>query len=336
SHPDEAGYQRFLQYVFDRQWSALKGYANERSIRILGDVPIFVADGSIDVRAHPELFELDTLGRPLEVAGVPPDLFSKTGQRWGNPLFRWEVMAQDGYRWWADRLRRTLELVDIVRIDHFRGFAAYWAIPASEPTAVKGEWRKGPGLALFRELGRQLGELPIVVEDLGLITTDVVAIRQALGYPGMKVLQFGFDGDGSNPYLPHNYSADCVVYTGTHDNDTTTSWYALLPENQQHAVRRYLGTDAHDVAWDFIRLAEASVAVLAICPAQDLLSLGNDARFNFPGHGSGNWGWRLDAPLSDELGQRLLDLTATYGRQPRQAEEVPMQPEQYPFGQLAH
>jgi 4-alpha-glucanotransferase len=331
----KADFLRFTQFEFDRQWSALKQAANERRVRIVGDVPIFVADGSVDVRAHPELFHLDDAGRPTHVAGVPPDLFSETGQRWGNPLYNWEAMAADGYRWWRDRLRRMLELVDVVRIDHFRGFAAYWSVPASEDTAVHGEWRQGPGTRLFDEIGRELGELPIVVEDLGLITSDVLDLRDTLGYPGMKVLQFAFDGKPDNPYLPHNYHHEAMVYTGTHDNDTTLGWYQQLPESDRHAVRQYLGTDGSDIAWDLIDLASGSVARMAVFPAQDLLSLGNDARFNFPGKADGNWSWRLlPGQLDEATAARLREMTAYYNRLPREAAE-PEPVKDYPFGMAA-
>lgn len=331
-----ADFLRFEQFEFDRQWSGLRRYANERQVRIVGDTPIFVADGSVDVRSHPDLFLLDDRGQPTHVAGVPPDLFSETGQRWGNPLYDWQVMARDGYAWWKDRLRRMLELVDVVRIDHFRAFAAYWAVPAAERTAERGQWMQGPGAELFRQVGHELGPLPIVVEDLGLITTDVLAIRDELGYPGMKVLQFAFDGKPDNPYLPHNYTADCMVYTGTHDNDTSLSWYQQLPEGDKHAVRRYLGTDATDVAWDLIRLASGSTARLAVFPAQDLLSLGAEARFNFPGRTQGNWSWRLSAgALDDGLAGRLRELTGYFNRLPRPAHSEPVAVKDYPFGVAA-
>ncbi|HVA25552.1 MAG TPA: 4-alpha-glucanotransferase [Chloroflexota bacterium] len=334
--PSKAGFLRFEQFEFDRQWSAVKRYANERHVKVVGDVPIFVADGSVDVRAHPDLFQLDPQGRPTHVAGVPPDLFSQTGQRWGNPLYNWEAMARDGYAWWRDRLRRMLELMDVVRIDHFRAFAAHWAVPASQKTAEKGEWRQGPGAQLFHQVGRELGSLPIVVEDLGLITTDVIEVRDQLAYPGMKVLQFAFDGKPNNPYLPHNYTADYMVYTGTHDNDTTLGWYERLPDGDKHAVRQYLGTDASDVAWDMIRLASESVARMAVFPAQDLLSLGANARFNFPGKAGGNWAWRLPPDALDEsLAGRLLDLTACYNRLPRPEATEPEPVKDYPFGVAA-
>jgi 4-alpha-glucanotransferase len=332
----KASLLRFEQFEFHRQWSALKRYANEQRVWIVGDVPIFVAEGSADVCAHPDLFQLDQAGQPTHVAGVPPDLFSQTGQRWGNPLYDWEAMARDGYGWWRDRLRRMLELVDVVRIDHFRAFAAYWAVPASEKTAERGEWRQGPGAELFHRVGQELGPLPIVVEDLGLITTDVIEVRDQLGYPGMKVLQFAFDGKPDNPYLPHNFHSDCMIYTGTHDNDTTVSWYEQLPDPDKHAVRQYLGSDASDIAWDFIRLASGSVARMAVFPAQDLLSSGSDARFNFPGKADGNWNWRLQpGALDAAIAGRLRDLTAYYNRLPRPESPEPERVKDYPFGVAA-
>jgi len=330
---DRGRYLRFEQYQFDRQWSAVKRYANERRILMVGDVPIFVADGSVDVRAHPDLFHLDDRGQPTEVAGVPPDLFSETGQRWGNPLYDWEAMARDGYDWWRDRLRRTIELVDVVRIDHFRGFAAYWAVPASEATAVKGEWKQGPGVKLFEAIGEAL---PIVVEDLGLITTDVIAVRDTLGYPGMKVLHFAFDGKANNPYLPHSYPHECIVYTGTHDNDTTVGWYQSLPEDQRHYLRTYIASDANDPAWELIRVVLASVGRVALFPAQDLLALGNEARMNFPGRAEGNWAWRLwPGALSSELATRLRNLTGLYNRLPVPEPGPPEIVKDYPFGTAA-
>jgi 4-alpha-glucanotransferase len=335
SGEDEASFLRFQQFEFDHQWRALRQYANERRVLIVGDIPIFVADGSADVRAHPEQFHVDRAGKPTHVAGVPPDLFSETGQRWGNPLYNWPAMAERGFDWWRDRLRRTTELVDVVRIDHFRGFAAYWSVPATEKTAVKGKWEQAPGHELFRTVKQDMGDLPIVVEDLGLITSDVLQLRDEFGFPGMKVLQFAFDGKADNPYLPHNYPSDCIVYTGTHDNETTRGWYAEQPEETKDVIRRYLARDLHEPAWDLIRLASSSVARGAIFPVQDLLSLGNEARLNAPGTPDGNWAWRLQADaLTEELAERLHDLTALYGRLPA----LPRKPEVvkgYPFGVAA-
>ncbi|MHB1006291.1 MAG: 4-alpha-glucanotransferase [Chloroflexota bacterium] len=305
----------FIQFQFFRQWAALKRYANDRGVRILGDIPIFVAYDSADVWANQGLFYLDANGAATAVAGVPPDIFSATGQRWGNPLYRWDRLAESGYAWWIERFRETLTMVDLVRLDHFRGFVAYWEVPASEPTAEHGRWVPGPGIDLFAAATKALGELPIVIEDLGLITEDVVAAREALGYPGMKVLQFAFGDDFRNPYLPHNYVRNCVVYTGTHDNDTTWGWFNSLPEWQRNNVLAYLGRDGHDADWDLIRLALMSVAEMAIFPLQDVLGLGGEARMNFPGRSEGNWGWRVRVDqMAQGVAERLADLTGRYGR----------------------
>ena len=311
----EIRFHQYTQFQFFRQWAALRTYANQRGVRIVGDIPIFVAHDSADVWAHPELFYLDERGEPTVVAGVPPDYFSATGQRWGNPLYRWELMESRGYDWWVTRVRHALSLVDILRIDHFRGFEAYWEIPASEPTAVVGRWVKGPGARLFRTLEEKLGRLPIVAEDLGVVTPEVVDLRERFGFPGMKVLQFAFDSDATNPYLPFNYDHDCVVYTGTHDNDTTRGWYASAPEHIRDRVRRFLGVDGHDISWDMIRLALMSVADMAIIPLQDVLDLDSQARMNTPGKPSGNWQWRYwGGALTDQLAERLRMLTELYGR----------------------
>ncbi len=307
----------FVQQAFHEQWHALKKYANERGVRIMGDVPIFVAHDSADVWAHPDLFRLDERGQPTEIAGVPPDYFSPTGQLWGNPLYRWDVMAERGYRWWVDRFRHLFELVDAVRIDHFRGFAAHWSVPAGEETAVNGRWDPGPGAALFNAVRDAVGDLPIVAEDLGTITPDVHALREELGFPGMKVLQFAFGDTPANPYLPHNYEQNAVVYTGTHDNDTTVGWYATLPEEQRHRVREYVGTDMSDPAWDLIRLVLSTVADTAIVPLQDVLSLESEARMNTPGRGLGNWSWRCHPDqLQPQIAERLRGLVERYNRGP--------------------
>ncbi len=306
---------RFIQWTFYRQWETLKAYAHQRGLQIIGDIPIFVAYDSADVWAHPELFYLDEDGRPTVVAGVPPDYFSPTGQRWGNPLYRWDVLAENGYRWWVDRFRSVLRMVDWVRLDHFRGFEAYWEIPADMPTAEVGRWVKGPGDDFFRTLERELGRLPIIAEDLGLITPEVEALRERWGFPGMKVLQFAFSGP-DNPYLPHNYThPNWVVYTGTHDNDTTVGWFESLDEKTRRFVHTYLARDGSDIAWDMMRLAWQSIAVLAIAPMQDVLRLGTEARMNFPGRPWGNWQWRMRADaLTGELAQALAEMTCTYGR----------------------
>jgi 4-alpha-glucanotransferase len=307
--------EQYRQFAFFTQWQALKAYANGRGIKLFGDLPIFVALESADVWANQRLFRLDAEGHPTEVAGVPPDYFSVTGQRWGNPLYRWETHLAEGFTWWLERFRAELQRADLVRIDHFRGFQACWAIPATEPTAIAGRWLDSPGRALFTTLQRVAPDLPIVAEDLGVITPEVEALRRDFGFPGMKILQFAFDSGPDNPYLPHNYSADCVVYTGTHDNPTTCGWWEGLGAGRRRQIASYLGIAQPDIPWDLIRLAMASVAKLCIIPAQDLLGLGDAARFNRPGEAAGNWRWRL-APgqLTPALGERLYDLTRTYHR----------------------
>ncbi len=310
----EIALHEWLQYEFYRQWNAVRGDANRRGIRIVGDLPIFVAHNSADVWAHPELYHLDAEGQPTVVAGVPPDYFSSTGQRWGNPLYRWDVMERDGYGWWVERLRGAFALYDIVRIDHFRGFEAYWEVPAQEETAMHGRWVPGPGPKLFEKLRAALGELPIIAEDLGVITPGVEALRDDFGLPGMKVLHFAFS-DPSNQYLPHNYLPNCIVYTGTHDNDTTVGWWATLSEQEKTFVRAYLGPVGEQIHWALIRLTLASVARMSVMPLQDVLGLGTAARMNMPGTTAGNWRWRL-APslLTPEVTQRLRGLIETYGR----------------------
>ncbi|MDW8054889.1 MAG: 4-alpha-glucanotransferase [Anaerolineae bacterium] len=306
---------KFAQFVFFRQWSALKAYANAKGVRIIGDIPIFVAFDSADAWAHRELFTIDERGELQFVAGVPPDYFSPTGQRWGNPLYRWEVMAAQGYRWWIDRCRMALRLFDLVRIDHFRGFEAYWEVPAHEPTAVNGRWVKGPGLALFQALREALGELPIIAEDLGVITDEVRALRDALGFPGMRVLHFAFVADASSEFLPHNYVRNTVAYAGTHDNDTTVGWFEKLDAETRQRVLDYIGTDGSAIHWDVIRLLMMSVADTVIFTLQDVLGLGSEARMNFPGRAEGNWQWRFTwAQITPEIAARLRKLTRTYGR----------------------
>ena len=316
-HAEAIERHRLWQWWFGRQWGVVRAAAAERGIAILGDVPIFVAYDSADTWADQDLFELDEEGRTTVVAGVPPDYFSATGQRWGNPLYRWNRHARRDFAWWIARVRRTLEMVDVLRIDHFRGFEAYWEIPADEPTAVKGRWVKGPGQPLFDALRGALGELPIVAEDLGVITAGVEALRDDNALPGMKVLQFAFAADAADPYLPHNYPTNAVVYTGTHDNDTTVGWYAQAPERERDLLRRYLARDAANVAWDLWRAAQGSVADTAIAPLQDLLGLGPEGRMNTPGAPSGNWGWRFtwdDVPYW--LASQLREMVELYGRLP--------------------
>jgi len=329
---DEIDFHRFVQFAFFRQFAALRQAAAERAIEILGDLPIYVAGDSADVWSHPELFRLDEAGLPTVVAGVPPDYFSATGQRWGNPLYDWRRMADQGFRWWVERLRANLRLADVVRLDHFRGFAAYWEIPASEPTAVRGRWVKGPGRALFEALRQGLGGLPLVAEDLGVITPDVRALRDELGLPGMKVLQFGVAGFDSD-HAPHHCTARSVVYTGTHDNDTARGWFESLPEADRGVAREYLGDGGHGIAWDLVRAAYTSVGEIAIVPAQDFFGLGSEARMNTPGEGRGNWEWRARAEdFTGDLAERLIRLAALAGRLPSVAaakqEEIP---EGYPL-----
>jgi 4-alpha-glucanotransferase len=313
---------RFQQYLFARQWGALRRRAAALGIRIIGDLPIFVAYDSADVWAHQELFQLDGAGEPTVVAGVPPDYFSETGQLWGNPLYRWKAMRENGYAWWIERVKSKLGRVDLLRLDHFRGFEAYWEVPAGEETAVKGRWVKGPGAGFFEALRRALGQLPIIAEDLGLITPEVERLRDRFLLPGMKVLQFAFDGKPENPFLPHNYTnPNCVVYTGTHDNDTTRGWYSSLGDEWKDQIRRYLARDGQDIAWDLTRLAYSSVARMAVVPLQDLLGLGSEGRMNFPSRPAGNWQWRVSAAaLSPEISGRLREMTALYGRLPAAGE----------------
>jgi 4-alpha-glucanotransferase len=326
---DDVRFQKYIQYLFFAQWLALKRYANDHGVQIVGDIPIFVAYDSADVWAHPDLFFLDAQGSPTVVAGVPPDYFSATGQYWGNALYRWDVMAKDGYAWWVERFRNAFRLYDRVRLDHFRGFAAYWEVPVNaEQTAANGRWVTGPGLALFVAVREALGERPIIAEDLGLITPDVVALREALGFPGMRVLQFAFgaEADAANAYLPHNFDRNAVVYTGTHDNDTTLGWYRNAPAQMRANVKDYLDIDERGKSEDvdamgrvvtqkMVRAAFASVANIAIVPLQDLLELGTAARMNLPGRPDGNWQWRYrSGALTDELGARLRALTTLFAR----------------------
>ena len=296
--------QKFFQFLFYRQWFALKKYANERGVKLIGDLPIFVAHDSADVWAHPYLFKLNPAGLPIVVAGVPPDYFSETGQYWGNPLYDWEAMAAEGFSWWVARARHAFKTSDAVRFDHFRGYSACWEIPAGDKTAERGSWVEAPGREMFTAIRNALGSLPIIAEDLGVITPDVDALRDEFGFPGMRVLQFAFGGDASSTNLPHNYHQNVVVYTGTHDNDTTFGWFNNTEEsvstrdeeaieNEREFCLKYLDSDGKEIHWDFIRAAVASVANTAIIPLQDLLGLGTDARMNIPNSSEGNWGWRF-------------------------------------------
>jgi 4-alpha-glucanotransferase len=314
-HRPRIAFWQFCQWSFFRQWRALRAYANSKGVKIVGDAPIFIAHQSAEVWANPGLFELGSDGRPTVVAGVPPDYFSATGQRWGNPLYRWSAHAKDGYAWWIERVRRTFELVDIVRIDHFRGFAAHWEIPATEPTAVNGRWVPGPGAALFAAIAKALGPLPIIAEDLGVITPEVEGLRKQFDLPGMRILQFAFAGDAGNAYLPHHHETDSVVYTGTHDNDTANGWWATASDHERHFARGYLATDGHDIPWSLIRAASASVADTAIHPMQDILCLPGECRMNFPGKAEGWWEWRFQwSQVHPWHAQRLTEFGRLYGR----------------------
>ena len=315
---EEVRFHEFTQWAFSLQWKKLREAATARGIRLIGDMPIFVAFQSADVWAHPDMFYLDQDLRPTVVSGVPPDYFSETGQRWGNPLYRWDRLAENGYQWWVDRFRSVFDQVDIARVDHFRGFAGYWEIPAAEKTAVKGQWVPGPGPKLFEAVRAAIGsQVPIIAEDLGVITPDVIALRDQFELPGMRVLQFAFGSGPTNTFLPHNYQSRTIVYTGTHDNDTTIGWFGTAPEPLKDHVRRYVATDGRDIPWDLIKLASSSVADVAIFPLQDVIGLGTEGRMNRPGEASGNWGWRFTwdmIPATATL--RLNDLTTLYGRAP--------------------
>jgi 4-alpha-glucanotransferase len=312
-------FHKYSQFEFFRQWSELKQYANLHHIQIIGDIPIYVAHNSVDVWAHRDIFAIDEeTGEPALMAGVPPDYFSATGQLWGNPVYNWEHLQQDNFRWWVQRFKATLDYVDIVRIDHFRGFEAYWAVAKGETTAMNGKWVKAPGEEFFQVLKDNLGNLPIIAEDLGTITPEVDALRKRFEFPGMKILLFAFGGGPDNPYLPFNYSRNYVAYTGTHDNDTTLGWFNQLSQHEKDHLLNYLGCVSSDgIHWDLIRLALSSVANQAIVPVQDLLGLGSEARMNFPSKAEGNWEWRYRPDvLTKELSDRLKGLTYIYGRSP--------------------
>jgi len=312
---EEIRYHKYIQFLFFRQWAALREAAAAREIHIMGDVPIYVAGDSADVWANRELFQLDENGEPTVVAGVPPDYFSETGQRWGNPLYRWDVLREKKYRWWVSRFRAALRFADVVRIDHFRGFAAYWEIPASEPTAVHGRWMPGPGRALFDALRGTLGDLSLVAEDLGFITPEVNELRKAIGIPGMKILQFAFSKVNS-PHLPHSYDPKTVVYTGTHDNDTALGWFETISPTEREIAITYLGVDGQEpIEWALIRAAFTSVADVAVVPVQDILGLGSEGRMNRPGDGVANWSWRLlPGALDRDHAERLRRLAEITGR----------------------
>lgn len=323
-HLDEIRFQTWLQFEFAAQWSSLKKYANEQDIQIVGDIPIFVNHNSADVWSRPELFEVGWDGTPELISGVPPDYFSKTGQLWGNPLYNWERMEANGFSWWIERFKQMFQLFDATRIDHFRGFEAYWEVPASEKNAMNGKWVKGPGEKFFITIENELGKLPVIAEDLGVITPAVDKLRDTFSFPGMKVLQFAFGSDPGNTYLPHNYPQNCVVYTGTHDNDTTLGWYHSAPPADAHRARVYTRSDGSDINWELIRLAMLSAADLAIFPMQDFMNLGQDHRMNIPGTAENNWTWRYtDEMLENTDHGRIRFLSELSARIPKQKKRQP-------------
>lgn len=316
---DAIAVEKIAQYTFFTQWSELKSYANSKGIAIIGDIPIFLALDSADVWCNQSKFKLDADGSPTVVSGVPPDYFSKTGQLWGNPIYDWDAMRADGFGWWIARVAAALKLVDVVRIDHFRGFAAAWEVPGGDATAENGTWVNAPGRELFTAIRRALGDVPMIAEDLGVITPDVEQLRDAFDLPGMRILQYAFGGDANNLHLPHNFPRNCVAYTGTHDNDTTVGWWKSLrgasgKDVREHA-RRYLASNGREIHWDLIRAVWSSVADTAIAPLQDLLGLDNSARMNMPSSTSGNWNWRFEGgSITPEIVERLEKLTEMYGR----------------------
>ena len=313
---EEVLFYQFQQYLFVKQWTQLKKYANDKGIQIVGDIPIYVAFDSADTWANPELFQLDENGMPTGVAGCPPDAFSATGQLWGNPLYRWDYHKETDYAWWIQRIAYCYKLYDVVRIDHFRGFDEYYNIPYGDPTAEFGKWEKGPGYDLFKVMKEKLGNKPVIAEDLGFLTPSVIKLVKKTGYPGMKILQFAFDSREESDYLPHNYTANSVVYTGTHDNDTTVSWYHTIPRRDRAFAKKYLNIKNNkDIQWDFIRAAISSVSDTAIIPMQDYLGLGNEARINMPSTLGDNWKWRVEkGQLSDELARKIYEMCKLYGR----------------------
>jgi 4-alpha-glucanotransferase len=312
---DGIGMHRFAQFLFGRQWSDLRNYVHQKGMKLIGDVPIFVSADSADVWANPEQFQLDEERRPTVVAGVPPDYFSATGQLWGNPHYDWEAMRRDRYAWWVARFRATLAQVDLMRLDHFRGFEAYWEVPADAPTAETGRWVKAPGAEMLSTVRGALGGLPLIAEDLGVITPEVEALRDQFGLPGMRILQFAFDKP-QNRFLPHHYNRNTVVYTGTHDNDTTVGWFLSLGDHDHWFIDRYAPGARYEIAWGMIRLAWSSVADYALTPLQDLLSLSSEARMNYPGRAEGNWRWRFTTgQVTGQLIDRLADITHLYSRE---------------------
>ncbi|WP_251860038.1 4-alpha-glucanotransferase [Clostridium sp. Marseille-Q2269] len=313
---DEIDYFIFIQYMFFKQWAKLKGYANKNGIKIVGDIPIYVAEDSVDAWANTEIFLLNDNKRPIVVSGCPPDDFSKTGQLWGNPIYDWQYLKETNYKWWIDRIKGNINLYDVTRIDHFRGFESFWQIPYGENTAVNGKWVKGPGIKLFNQINKELGEIEIIAEDLGYLTKEVMDFKNTTGYPGMKVLEFAFDSREESDYLPHNYDKNCIVYTGTHDNDTVMGWLKDACREDINFAKNYLGVSSEEnFNWEFIRCALSSVAKLSIVQMQDYLGLGSDARMNIPSTLGGNWQWRVDKEaLNDELAQKINGITKLYGR----------------------
>lgn len=315
NHAESIQRHSLRQFFFFRQWDAVRQYAKEKNIQIVGDIPIFVAYDSADAWANPDLFYFDEKGLPTVVAGVPPDYFSPTGQLWGNPLYRWDFHEKTGYEWWLKRIKATLKTVDFIRLDHFRGFAGYWEVPFGMPTAEIGRWVKGPGKKFFQKVRNELGDLPIIAEDLGEITPDVVEMRDEFGLPGMRILQFAFASDSTDPFLPHNYVENCVAYTGTHDNDTVIGWYQSGTDQEKDFYRRYMARSGEDVAWDLVRGVWSSVAVFSLAPLQDLLRLGNEARMNYPGRPSGNWTWRVRPDyITPAFLQSIREINRLYSR----------------------
>jgi 4-alpha-glucanotransferase len=320
-YQDELRYQYWYQYEFFNQWQDVKGYANDRGIRVIGDIPIFVDHNSADVWSNPEYFAVDKQGNRKLVAGVPPDYFSETGQLWGNPLYNWKVLKKDGFSWWLERFRQMFELYDAIRVDHFRGFDAYWEVQASEKTAINGKWVDAPGKELFETIHEKLGELPIIAEDLGVMTHSVEDLRDSFNFPGMKILQFAFDSDAGNAFLPHNYPQNCVTYTGTHDNDTTIGWYSTAPEVEKHRLREYTRSDGSQPEWELIRLGMLSVADQAIFPLQDYMSLGGEHRMNLPATVGNNWLWRYTPDMLHNIDEGRIKMLVEMGNRKAKGSE---------------
>ena len=315
-HADRIRFHEFIQFLFRKQWFELKAYANEKGIDIIGDIPIYVAFDSADTWANPKLFQLDKKNMPIAVAGCPPDAFARTGQLWGNPLYKWDYHEKTGFKWWINRIRSCYELYDVVRIDHFRGFDEYYSIPFGDPTAENGHWVKGPGYKLFEVMKKELGDIRVIAEDLGYLTPSVIALVKRTKFPGMKILQFAFDAREESDYLPHNYVQNSIVYTGTHDNETTLGWFNTIPREDKRFAKKYLNIKSNkDIVWEFIRATFASVSNTAVIPMQDYLGLGKEARINTPSTLGKNWTWRMSSDaITDELAERMLDMAKTYGR----------------------